>query len=196
MGELVNCTAEPDERPLEGYRDYLRLLARTQLGPRLQAKLDASDVAQQAILQAHEARRQFRGTTEVEKLAWLRAILANVLATAARQFEARARDVGRERSLAGDLELSSSRLECLFAADQTSPSQRAVRCEEFLRLAAALTRLPEDQRQVVELHHLKGLAVADAAAQMGRTPAAVVGLLFRGLKKLRQLLREPEENEV
>ena len=98
MGELVNRTAEPDERPLEGYRDYLRLLARTQLGPRLQAKLDASDVVQQAILQAHEAQGQFRGTTEAEKLAWLRAILANVLAAAARRFAARARDVGRERA--------------------------------------------------------------------------------------------------
>jgi RNA polymerase sigma-70 factor, ECF subfamily len=192
----VNRTAEPDQRPLEGYRDYLRLLARTQLGPRLQAKLDASDAAQQAILQAHQARGQFRGTTEVEKLAWLRAILANVLAAAARQFEARARDVGRERSLEGDLERSSSRLECLLTADQTSPSQRAVRCEELMRLAAALTRLPEDQRQVVELHHLQGLPVAEVAEQMGRTRAAVVGLLFRGLKKLRQWLQEPGEDEV
>jgi RNA polymerase sigma-70 factor (ECF subfamily) len=196
MGELVNRTAEPDERPLEGYRDYLRLLARTQLGPRLRAKLDASDVAQQAILQAHEARGQFRGATEAEKLAWLRAILANVLAAAARRFETRARDVSRERSLDDDLELSSSRLECLFAADQTSPSQRAVRSEELLRLAAALNRLPEDQRQVVELHHLKGLPVAEVAAQMGRTRPAVVGLLFRGLKRLRQLLRERGEDEV
>jgi RNA polymerase sigma-70 factor (ECF subfamily) len=196
MGDLVNRTAEPDQRPLEGYRDYLRLLARTQLGPRLQAKLDASDVAQQTILQAHEAQGQFRGTTEAEKLAWLRAILANVLAAVARRFEARARDVGRERSLAGALEQSSSRLERLFAADQTSPSQRAVRCEELLQLAAALTRLPEDQRQVVELHHLKGLAVAEVAAQMGRTRAAVVGLLFRGLKKLRQLLLKPNEDET
>ena len=196
MGELVNRTAEPDKRPLEGYRDYLRLLARTQLGPRLQAKLDASDVVQQAILQAHEAQGQFRGTTEAEKLAWLRAILANVLAAAARRFAARARDVGRERSLAGDLELSSSRLECLLAADQTSPSQQAVRCEELLRLAAALARLPEDQRRVVELHHLKGLPVAEVAEQMGRTRPAVVGLLFRGLKKLRELLREHGEGEV
>ena len=192
----MSRTMEPDGQPLEGYRDYLRLLARTQLGPRLQAKLDASDVAQQTILQAHQARRQFRGTTEAEKLAWLRAILANVLAAAARRFEARARDVGRERSLEGDLGLSSSRLECLFAADQTSPSQRAVRAEELLRLAAALTRLPDDQRQVVELHHLRGLPVAEVAAQLGRTRAAVVGLLFRGLKRLRQLLRGPGEDEV
>ena len=191
----MSRTAEPDGRPLEGYRDYLRLLARTQLGPRLQAKLDASDVAQQAILQAHQARGQFRGTTEAEKLAWLRAILASVLAAAARRFEARARDVARERSLERDLQLSSSRLECLFAADQTSPSQGAVRAEELLRLAAALTRLSEDQRQVVELHHLKGLPVAEVAEQMGRTRAAVVGLLFRGVKKLRRLLRDGEEGE-
>jgi RNA polymerase sigma-70 factor (ECF subfamily) len=186
--------AEPHERPLEEYRDYLRLLARAQLGPRLQAKLEASDVAQQAILQAHGARGQFRGTTEAERLAWLRAILANVLAAAARRFEARARDTARERSLEGGLELSSSRLECLLAADQTSPSQRAARGEELLRLATALTRLPEDQRQVVELHYLKGLPVAEVAAQTGRTRAAVAGLLFRGLKRLRQLLREPGED--
>ena len=167
----MDRTPDTDERPLAGYRDYLHLLTRLQLDARLRAKLDASDVVQQAILQAHEGRAQFRGSTE-------------------------ARAVGRERSLEAELERSSSRLECLLAADQTSPSQRAVRGEELLRLAAALARLPEDQRQVVELHHLQGLPVADVAAQMERTRAAVVGLLFRGLKKLRQLLREGEEGEV
>src|SRR5262245_36658207 len=157
--------------------------------------MDASDVVQQTILQAHEARAQFRGSTEAEKLAWLRAILANVLAAAARQFETRARDLKRERSLEAELERSSSRLEGLLAADQTSPSQRAVRGEELLRLAAALGGLPEDQRRVVELHYLKGLTMSEAAEQMGRTRPAVVGLLFRGLKKLRELLREPGEGE-
>jgi RNA polymerase sigma-70 factor (ECF subfamily) len=122
--------------------------------------------------------------------------MANVLAAAARRFETRAREVGRERSLEAELELSSSRLECLLATDQTSPSQRAVRCEELLRLAAALARLPEDQRRVVEMHHLKGLPVAEVAGQMGRTRPAVVGLLFRGLKKLRELLREHGGGEV
>lgn len=193
-GKFVDRTAEPDERPLDAYRDYLRLLARTQLAPRLQAKLDASDIAQQTILQAHQARDQFRGRTEAEKLAWLRAILANVLAAATRRFVTKARDVGRERSLEADLDLSSSRLESLFAADQSSPSQRAVRGEELLRLAAALTQLSEEQRQVVELHYLKGMQMADVAEQMGRSRAAVVGLLFRGIKKLRQMLQEKSED--
>ena len=112
---------------------------------------------------------------------------------AARRFGTEARAVGRERSLEAELERSSSRLECLLAADQTSPSQRAVRCEDVLRLAAALIQLPDDQRRVVELHHLQGLPVAEVAEQVGRTRAAVVGLLFRGLKKLRQLLMEPGE---
>ena len=188
----MNRAAQPEERPLERYREYLRMLARLKLGPRLQAKLDASDVVQQAILQAHEARTQFRGTTEAEKLAWLRAILANVLIAAGRGFETAARDVGREQSLEAELERSSSQLESLLAADQTSPSQRAVRGEELLRLATALAQLPDDQREAVELHHLKGLAIADVAAQMERSRPAVVGLLFRGLRRLRELLQERE----
>ena len=192
----MDRTAQPDERPLEAYRDYLRLLARAQLGPRLQAKLDASDVIQQALLQAHEARAQFRGASEGERLAWLRAILANVLAAAVRRFETGARDVGRERSFLAELERSSSRLECLLAADQTSPSRRAVRGEELLRLAAALAHLPDNQRRVVELHYLQGLPVAEVAGQMARTRPAVVGLLFRGLRRLRELLREPGEAEA
>jgi RNA polymerase sigma-70 factor (ECF subfamily) len=191
----MDRTTEPQQRPLEAYRDYLRLLARIQLTPRLQAKMDASDVVQQAILQAHEAQTQFRGTTEAEKLGWLRAILANVLAAAVRRFETAARAVGREQSLEAGLELSSSKLECLLAADQTSPSQRAVRCEELLRLATALNRLPEDQRCVVELHHLRSLPIAEVAEQMGRTRPAVVGLLYRGVKKLRELLQDQAEVE-
>lgn len=187
-------TARDDTRPVEEYRDYLLLLVRLQLGPRLRAKLDASDVVQQAMLHAHERRGQFRGETEGEWLAWLRTILANALATALRRFDAQARDPRRERSLEAELEHSSSRLEGLLAADQTSPSERAVRGEELVRLAHAIARLPEDQRRVVELHYLKGLAVADVAQEIGRTRPAAVGLLFRALKRLRALLRDPAES--
>ncbi len=179
---------------IEDYRDYLLLLVRLQLGSGLQAKLDASDVVQQAILHAHERRTQFRGGTEAEWLAWLRAILANALAGAARRLHTQARDPGRERSLDVELEHSASQMERVLAADQTSPSERVVRGEELRRLAHAIARLPEDQRQVVELHYLKGLTVADVAEQIGRTRPAAVGLLFRGLKRLRELLHDPEES--
>jgi RNA polymerase sigma-70 factor, ECF subfamily len=187
-------TAGDDIRQIENHRDYLLLLARLQIEPRLRAKLDASDVVQQAILQAHERRDQFRGQTEGEWLAWLRAILANALAAASRRFGAQARDPGRERSLEAELDRSASRLEGLLAADQTSPSEGAVRCEDLLRLAQALAGLLEDQRRVVELHYLKGLPVAEVAEKIGRTRPATVGLLFRGLKRLRELLREPGES--
>jgi RNA polymerase sigma-70 factor (ECF subfamily) len=191
----VDRAPDPDERPLERYGDYLRLLARLQVGPRLQAKLDPSDIVQQALLQAHENRAQFRGRTEAEWLAWLRAILANALAAAGRRFATGARDLNREHSLEARLEESSSRLEVLLAADHSSPSERTVRSEQLLRLAHAMAFLPADQQRVVELHHLKGYPVAEVARLMDRSRPAVVGLLFRGLKKLRELLQEKGEGE-
>src|SRR5204862_73440 len=126
----------PDQEvPLERYRDYLRLLARLQLDPRLQAKLDPSDVVQETLLRAHEKRHQFRGTTEGEHVAWLRAILASILAEKLRAFGRKQRDVALERSLAADIEQSSARLEVWIADRQSSPSARLLREEMLTRLA-------------------------------------------------------------
>jgi RNA polymerase sigma-70 factor, ECF subfamily len=182
-------TSNADAWTLERYAEYLRLLARLQIDGRLRAKLDASDVVQTALLKAHQNRHQFRGASEAELVGWLRTILANALAGAMRQYATEGRDVGRERSLEARLEESSARLENWLAADQSSPSQQASRQEELLRLATALTKLPDDQRRVVELHHLKGRTVAEIAADVGRTKPAVTGLLFRGVKRLRELLQ-------
>lgn len=192
----MDSTAPGNERALDAYREYLRLLVRLQFGSQLRSKLDASDVVQQVMLHAYENRAQFRGHSEAEWLGWLRAILANTLAAVARRFDTQAREVSRERSLEAELDLSSARLEGLLAADQTSPSERVVKVEEVLRLARALSELPEDQRRVVELHHLKGLPVAEVSEQLQRTRPAIVGLLFRGLKKLRDLLRDQKDGEV
>jgi RNA polymerase sigma-70 factor (ECF subfamily) len=175
---------------LERCRQYLRLLARLQFDARLHGKVDPSDLVQQTLLSAYEKRDQYRGSTEAEFLGWLRQILANHLAGTLRRFGAGLRDVRRERSLEAGLEESAARLDAWLAAEQSSPSQRAMRHESHLRLTHALGQLPEDQRRAVELHHLRGCTVAKVAEEMGRSKMAVVGLLFRGLKKLRELLDE------
>ena len=174
-------------RPVEDYRDYLHLLARLQLDPRLRGKLDPSDVVQQTLVKAHQNRGQFRGRTEAEQAGWLRRILANTLIDAARKYQ---REVDVQASLEQAVDASSARIEAWLAADQSSPSERVGRQEDLLHLAHALAQLPEDQRVVVEMHHLRGVAVADIGAALERTEAAVAGLLRRGLKKLRTLLRE------
>jgi RNA polymerase sigma-70 factor (ECF subfamily) len=173
-------------------REYLCLLARFRLGPRLQAKLDASDLVQETLLKAHANKHQFRGTGQAELMAWLRQILANELAGAFRKYQTEARDMDRERSFQLDLDASSDRLHAWVAADQTSPSQHVSREEDVLRLAKALAQLPKDQRTCVELHHLQGYRVAEVAQLIQRGEEAVVGLLYRGLKNLRQILEKPE----
>jgi RNA polymerase sigma-70 factor (ECF subfamily) len=182
-------------KPVEAYVDYLKLLARLQWTPLLYGKLEASDVVQQTVLQAHANRGQFRGQTEEEWLGWLRAILANVLAGSLRAYGTGARDLRRERSLDARLEESASRVEAWLIAEQSSPSQRVSRHEQLVRLAAALAKLPVDQQEAVELHHLRGHTVAEVGERMGRTRPAAMGLIYRGLKRLRELLDEESERD-
>jgi RNA polymerase sigma-70 factor (ECF subfamily) len=177
---------------LERYRAYLRLLARLQLDRRLQGKLDASDVVQQTLLQAYRALDQFHGSTEPELMSWLRQILARTLSHLHRDHKRARRDLARERSLEGNLTASSARLENWLAAQQSTPSQKAVRGEELLRLAEALHTLPEAQREALVLHFWQGQSLAEVATHLGRTTAAVAGLLHRGLVQLRSRLQEAE----
>jgi RNA polymerase sigma-70 factor (ECF subfamily) len=173
---------------LEKFRAYLELLVRRRLGDRFQGKLDASGVVQQTLWEAHQGLKDFRGNSEVEVAAWLRRILVRNLTDEARKLAAGKRDLARERSIEQAVEQSSANLAAWLAQDKSSPSQQAVRHEQMLALAAALARLPEDQRTAVELHHLEGYSLIEVGQQMQRSKEAVAGLLFRGLKRLRELL--------
>jgi RNA polymerase sigma-70 factor (ECF subfamily) len=175
---------------IEDFRDYLHLLARLHLDPKLQAKVAPSDIVQQTLVKAHQNRDQFRGGTAGEQAAWLRRILSNTLIDAARKF---GRQIDLEMPIEQQVAHSSARLEAWLAGEQPSPSDAAARQEQVLVLARALSQLPDDQRLAVELHHLRGLAVAEIAGLLERTEASVAGLLRRGLKRLRELLGVADE---
>ncbi len=176
-------------RPLEQFTEYLRLLARLQIDRALQNRLDPSDVVQQTLLIAHEKLGQFRGQTDAELAAWLRAILASTLAQATRRFYGIKAE--RARSLDQAIEESSVRLENWLARNDSTPGEKAARIEELRRLAAALASLPEDQRRAIEMHHLQDLSVPETARRMNKTVAAVTGLLYRGGKGLRERMSQP-----
>jgi RNA polymerase sigma-70 factor (ECF subfamily) len=177
---------------VESYRAYLLLLARRQVPPADRARLDPSGVVQQTLLEAHQAADLMAALDPGRRLAWLRTALARNLADEYRRANAGKRDVRREERLAAGVEESASGLIGWLAADQPSPSQKADQNEQLLRLADALTGLPAAQREAIERHYFHAEPVAAVAAVLGRTPAAVAGLLKRGLRTLRETLHQPE----
>lgn len=176
-------------RLLESYRGYLGVLARVQIGRRLQGKADPSDLVQEAFLGASRDLAQFRGTTEAAFRAWLRQILASLLANLVRHYQGtQRRDVRLERQLAVELEQSSQALDRSLIAPQSSPSQQAIRREQSVLLADALVRLPPEWRDLLILRHLEGLPFPEVARRLGRTVDVVKKQWPRALAKLRRLL--------
>src|SRR5262249_50783739 len=174
---------------VERYLPWLRLLARQlRLNPLLRPRFDESDVVQETVAKAYRERAQFEGCTEGQYMKWLSVILHRTFADMVQRELAPKRDPRLEDRLQAIAE-SSVRLENYLAANDSSPGERAERKELLLRLADAVDRLPEDQRDVVQLK-LLGSPVAEIAARLGRTEKAVAGLLFRGLRKLREFLAD------
>ena len=161
-------------------------------------RLDLSGIVQQTFLEAHTQIADFRGPAPAsgspELAAWLRRILANNLADGMRGLGRAKRDATRERSLDQELDDSSLRLGAFLAAAQSSPSQHAQREERAVLLADAMAELPEAQREVVLLRHCQAWSLSRIADHVGRTPAAVAGLLQRGLRTLRERLAQRERD--
>ena len=176
---------------LERQWNYLLLLAQYQMPHQLRSRFDPADAVQKTLLQAHRKLGQCEAETEIQFRAWLRTILTNVLFEELRQF-GRHGDGGPDVSICKAMEESSLRFEEFLAADDSTPSQRLMREEQLIRLADAMAALPVDQQQAIRLHHLDGHSLIEAGQQMNRSKEAIAGLLFRGLRKLRDELSDTQ----
>jgi RNA polymerase sigma-70 factor (ECF subfamily) len=184
--------AAPLGQLLELYRSYLSLLARTQIGPRLQGKVDASDLVQETFLEAHRNFARFQGASEPQFVHWLRRILAAKLAGLLRHYlGTRGRDVRLEEEIVQALDQSSIMLDRGLIAPESSPSQQASGREQAVLLANALAQLPENYREVLVLRHLEGLTFPEVARRMGKSLDSVEKLWLRALARLRQQLGGP-----
>lgn len=168
---------------LEKHRPYLRLLAERQLDPRLDARVDASDIVQQTCLSVHRAIKGFVGNDPAQFLAWLRQIHERNIQNAFRDHvRLKKRSIARERS-------SPDNATGDWGAERiSSPSQRLMLGENAVLLAAALQSLTEDQRAAIRLKFLDGFSLAEISHQMDRSPDAIVSLVRRGMMQLRAIL--------
>jgi RNA polymerase sigma-70 factor (ECF subfamily) len=179
-------------RLIERHRDYLVLLTRMKVGRSLRGKLDPEDILQEMSLEVHRAIGRFRGSSELAFRAWLRQILAAVLSNQIRRYHGtKGRDPRLERSLVEDLDRSSRALDRALIAAESTPSQQVARRERALILAEALSKLPEDYREVIVLRHLEDLGFAEVAERMGRTEDSVKNLWVRALARVRRSLEDP-----
>jgi RNA polymerase sigma-70 factor (ECF subfamily) len=178
------------EKLFAACRDYLNLAARVQLETWLRSKIDASDIVQQTLLEAHRDFQEFQGQTDAEWMAWLKRILARNAADFVRQYHGTAkRDARKEVPLLrpGD---DSACGAWEPAAPGDSPSQLLIRRDYELRVAAALSRLSLDHREVILLRNLQRLPFDEVALRMGRSRPAVQMLWMRAIRKLQELLVE------
>jgi RNA polymerase sigma-70 factor (ECF subfamily) len=193
---LARALSTPDSESfgalLEEFGDWLALLARVELDRRLRAKLDPEDLVQQVFLGAIRDRTAFRGRSRAEFAAWLRGILAHVVANEVRRYRgAQGRDMRLEKSIDDSLATSSGRLQIALVADGTSPSNRMARDDEGIALARALRRLPAEYREVIILRGLEDLPHEEVATRLGKSSGAARMLWLRAVAALKRELPSP-----
>lgn len=185
---------------LQQYRNYLLVLATTQIENRLQPRVSPSDVVQETMLKAHQHFDQFRGRSEAELLGWLRQILVNNLAKFVEQHVLAARrDVRREVSierLGAALEQSTIQLAALLPAAGNSPSMAVQQREEAVVLADRLAQLPKSYREVLVLRNLQSLSFDEVAQRLDRSVGATRMLWLRAIEKLRGVYAKEVHHEA
>jgi len=180
--ELIARARSGDQAALDQLFQWCRPLLMERAALRLAKKRPGierpSDIVQKAALKAFRAFPDFEGTTFAEWLSWLDRIVQTCTIQSFRDARRKKRDKAGEAPLDED-EIPSHQL---------SPSQATATEEEWQQLWTQIYLLQEEQRTAILLRHFKELRVAEVARRMGKTEAAVAGLLQRGLRTLRDRL--------
>jgi RNA polymerase sigma-70 factor (ECF subfamily) len=173
------------------HRDRLRRMVEMRLDRRLQARLDASDVIQDAYLEAATRIEEYLRNPKVPLFLWLRLVVGERLTTLHRQhLGVQLRAAGKEISLyRGAMPTASSAaLAAQLLGKQTSPSQAVVRAERMLRLQEALNTLGPLDREILSLRHFEHLTRAETAQVLGIAEEAAAKRYIRALKRLKEIL--------
>lgn len=195
---ILNAVAGDEvaqEQLLLHCRPLIRIAARRHLSHLLRRRIDESDLVQMTCMDAHASLPSFRGRSIPELLCWLQTILERNLSKAREEHLGTKRDVRRE----SPVDASLSGLTFLWTtAGQTdsSPSSKMIVGEAALCVAAALERLPDEYRSVVELRFLEGMKLADIASHQQATVGVIAGRLRRGLALLHGQLPETMSAEL
>lgn len=174
-------------RLLETSRPYLLRVANAELNAQLQVKAGGSDLVQETFLEAQRIFARFQGESQVDLLAWLRAILLNKVATFSRQYlDTDKRQVGREVALDAGSALGGD-----LSADTPTPSTHLARKEQAQALTDALSRLPEPYRQVIVWRQWDDLSFGEIAQRLGRSVDAARMMWWRAVERLQQEMGPP-----
>jgi RNA polymerase sigma-70 factor (ECF subfamily) len=192
---LIERALAGDRAALDGllarHRDRLCRMVRMRLDRRLWARVDASDVVQEGLLEVAQRLPEYLREPRLPLFLWLRLVVGERLIRVHRHhLGAQMRDAGREVSLyRGALPAASSAaLAAQLLGRHTSPSQAAVRAERILRLQEALNALDPLDREILSLRHFEELTAAEAARVLGITESAAAKRYFRALMRLKEVL--------
>jgi RNA polymerase sigma-70 factor (ECF subfamily) len=179
------------------HRTRLRQMVAVRMDRRLAARVDPSDVVQDALAEAQRAMDDYLRDRPLPFYPWLRRLAWERLIQLHRQHvEAGRRSLLREQAMDPGLpDQSAMMLVNRLIASGTSPSRHAIREETRGRVRAALDELPSRDREVLALRFLEQLSTAEAAAVLGIGEGAVKSRLLRAVARLRDLLDGPGTGE-
>jgi RNA polymerase sigma-70 factor (ECF subfamily) len=172
------------------HRPRLRRMIAVHLDNRLAARLDPSDVVQEALTDAARKLADYLQRQPLPFYPWLRQLAwERLVKVHRRHLHAQKRAATREAEAAPGLSgASADELGRRLLAGGPSPSKQLARKELQARVQAALGRLPDPDREVVILRYLEQLTTAEIAAVLGITESAAKSRHFRALERLRVLL--------